>query len=62
MRLGMDPKTTKSLIDAMAVVLIENTKRIAQTNIAGPDGKPMSGKAAAEVVQGKLEEWRKATS
>jgi len=62
MRLGLDLKTTKALLDCMAEVSIDAIKRIAQTQIPGEDGKPLTGREAAEKLRGKLEEWRKATS
>lgn len=62
MRLGLDLKTTKALIDALAVAQIDAIKRIAQTGIADEAGVPMTGRKAAEALAGKLDDWRKATS
>lgn len=63
MRLGLDIKTTKALLDAMAELQIDATRRIAQTSVVNPEtGKPVSGREAAEGLRTKLEEWRKATT
>jgi predicted alpha/beta-hydrolase family hydrolase len=62
MKLGFDAKATRALLDALAVTTIDLTKRIAQTSLTDAGGKAMSGREAAAVLQGKLEEWRKATT
>ena len=63
MRLGLDIKTTKALLDTMAEIQIDAARRIAQTAIVNPEtGKPMSGREASESLKAKLEKWREANT